>query len=257
MSDQIIQIKGLTVNYKTFGEGEPLLVLHGWGGSSESYLQLKDYLQDSFKLYIPDLPGFGKSEPPKEVWDVSRYMEFANDFATEIGLDKFLFFGHSFGGRVCIKFLNKYPEKVKALILCASAGIKHELTTKQKAGKAVSKIGKKVFKLPGVNKLEKVARKILYKSIGEHDYEKLSSTMKESFKKVIAEDLQPLIKNIKVPTLIVWGKQDGMTPLSDAYIFEKEIEGSKLKVIDEARHGVHKQAPEKLGSYIKEFIKSL
>lgn len=255
MSSQKIQINGLNISYKSLGSGQPLLILHGWGGSSESYNQLSELLKDKFKLYIPDLPGFGESDPPKSAWDVSNYMKFVNEFTDKIGLEQFFLYGHSFGGRICIKFLNKYPKKVKALILCDSAGIKHPLSGRQKMGRALSSAGKRVFSLPLLNRFEKIAQKLLYRSIGEQDYLKTEGELRESFKKVIEEDLQPLIKNINVPTLIIWGKHDKMTPLSDAYIFKKEIPNSTLKIIDEARHGVHLQAPGKVAEFVKEFLK--
>jgi pimeloyl-ACP methyl ester carboxylesterase len=254
MAVKKITLDGIRLRYEEVGKGFPIIFLHGWGGSLQSFDALKKYFIPNYKVYILDLPGFGESATPFEAWDVERYKSFVLDFAEIHNLDQFIILGHSFGGRIIIKLVVDKPEKIKAAILCASAGIKPRKKLRQKLFFAIAKLGKKVFRLPVLNKGQNFARKILYKLVKTKDYLNVSGVMKDTFKKVIAEDLEPLLKKIKVPTLIAWGKNDRTTPLEDAYLMHKLVSDSKLVIIDEAKHGVHFQQPEKLAQAIQEFL---
>ena len=91
ISERQIKINGLNINYKTIGAGKiPIVLLHGWGVSSDRYLKLVGYLSQfsifnfQFSIIIPDLHGFGKSEEPREDWDLDNYVEFVNEFIKKI-----------------------------------------------------------------------------------------------------------------------------------------------------------------------------
>lgn len=272
MEEKQVKIDGLNVNYKTIGAGDvPIVLLHGWGVNSDKYietanqlfLQTKDYGLQA-RIIVPDLPGFGKSDNPPEVWGVDEYVKFVREFIQSIqgqSLDfkskdcPWIMIGHSFGGRIAIKFAAKYPEKLKALILTGAAGIKHLLTARQKAFYAAAKIGKKIFSLPLINRLEKPAEKLLYKVARERDYYQAQGVMKEVFKKVTSEDLAPCLDKIKIPTLLVWGAKDKSTPLADAEIIKLKIVNCKLEIIGEANHSLPYGYPEKFAKIITEFIK--
>lgn len=295
ISENQIQINGLNINYKTVGNGNiPIVLLHGWGVDSEKYIGLMCSLENtrrrhsgmspsidtSFKVIVPDLPGFGKSDEPEENWRLDDYVEFVNEFIEKTSrkggfelvknlLKKFdstktacveeknkpILIGHSFGGRIAIKYAAKYPEKIDKLILTGAAGIKHSLTAKQKIFFIAAKTGKIIFSLPIINNLEKYAQKFLYKATREKDYYKASSKMKEIMKNVLAEDLTDYLDKIKTPTLLVWGKEDKTTPLADGEIMNEKIENSKLVVVDDSNHSLPYQWPEEFARIVEEFIK--
>ena len=284
ISEKQIQINGLNINYKTIGDGKiPVVSLHGWGVSSDKYLELaKQFkIQNSkFKILIVDLPGFGKSDEPNKNWKLDDYVEFVDEFIKKASrkggfelvkdllkkfnpnrglapvtteakpLQKFVLIGHSFGGRIAIKYAVKYPEKIDKLILTGAAGIKHKLTAKQKIFFILAKTGKKIFSLPIINNLEKYARKFLYKAAREKDYYKASPRMKEIMKNILDEDLTGYLNKIKNPTLLVWGREDKTTPLADGEIMNREIQNSKLVVIDDANHSLPYQKPEEFAKII-------
>ena len=125
MEEKTISIKQKQSNFKVAGNGQPVLILHGWGASSSSWEKVQEILSDNnYKVFCPDLPGFGKTEAPEKAWGVSDYVDWVLEFTKTQNLDNFILIGHSFGGRVSIKFANYYPEKIKSLILCDSAGLK-------------------------------------------------------------------------------------------------------------------------------------
>lgn len=259
-----IKIDGLSINYKQIGDGNiPIILLHGWGVDSDKYtetikqlfLQTTNYdLQPV--IFVPDLPGFGKSDNPPKAWGVNDYAEWLKNYAMAINLSSFVLIGHSFGGRVAIKFGVQYPEKLKALVLTGAAGIKHPPTLKQKTFYALAKQGKAVFSLPLLNYLQIPAKKLLYKAAQEKDYYQAQGVMKETLKKVIAEDLTPCLEKTKTPTLLIWGAKDKSTPLSDGRIMHFKIQNSKLKILSDANHSLPYQKPEEFAKIVFEFIKN-
>lgn len=254
-----VKIDDLCINYKIIGDGNiPIILLHGWGISSDKYLETAKQLiiqNSEFTIYMPDLPGFGKSDNPPEVWGVENYVEIVKKLSDILKLEKFILIGHSFGGRIAIKFAAKYPEKLKALVLTGAAGIKHSLTLKQKIFFVLAKAGKAIFSLSLINRLEKSAQKLLYKIAQENDYYETQGAMRKTFKKITDEDLTGYLEKIKTLTLLVWGANDRSTPLADGRLMNLKIVNSKLKIIDDANHRVPYQYPEKFAKIVSEFTK--
>ncbi len=237
----------------------PIIILHGWGRGQQSFEKLKKLLEEKgHQVYSFDLPGFGEEKEPDQPWSVSNYADYVLNFSQTKDLNKFFLFGHSFGGRVGIKFASHYPEKLAGLILCDSAGV----TPRNKVqfgflAKSV-KIGKKIFSLPVIKYFYPFIKKVIYFLTGNRDYYRLQSEiMRETFKKVIAEDLKPYLSDIKIPTLIVWGEKDKATPVSDAKIINEKISNSQLKIFKNIGHNPQLEMPEKLAGVINDFIKNI
>src|SRR3989344_891612 len=100
MTEETIEVKNLKINYKSFGSGKPFLILHGWQSSSDRWMKVGELLQEKYRVIIPDLPGFGKSEEPKEAWSLDSYVDWLLEFTAKVlELNKeFYILGHSFGG---------------------------------------------------------------------------------------------------------------------------------------------------------------
>lgn len=249
-------INNLRTNYKIAGLGPVILILHGWGGSSDSWEKIQEILAEKgYKVICPDLPGFGKSQPPKNPWSVSDYVKWTVDFVQAQGLEKFFLLGHSFGGRVAIKIAAHHPEKVDKLILCASGGIKHEPGLKTKIIFLMAKVGNTIFGQRVLARFKDKAQNLFYVFLRNKDYVKAKGVMRETIKNVLAEDLSSYLPRIGTKTLIIWGKKDKILPVEDAYLFNKNIEGSGLEILPEARHSPHLENPEKLSNIIISFIK--
>ncbi len=234
MESRII-VKNLQVNYKTFGQGKPFLILHGWGSKSDRWEKVGELLaQKNFKVIIPDLPGFGKSQEPQSIWDLNNYVEWVNEFSNLVPelKDEFYLLGHSFGGAISAKFSIKYPQKIKKLFLASAACIRKN-TVAKKVLQKVSKIIKAFSFLP----FYKEFRKVIYKFvIRKSDYAVVEGVMKQIYAKVILEDLSHKLFFIKVPTVIIWGDKDELTPVEYSYLINKKIEGSKLIILPNIKH---------------------
>lgn len=259
MDEQQIQIGNLSVNYKTFGTGKPVLILHGWGGSSDSWVRVSENLEDSgFRAICPDMPGFGKTPEPPRTWTIADYDNFLVEFADKAGLDNFLLVGHSFGGGLSLEFAAAHPQMVRMLVLCDAAIIRGErLGFRQKAAKAAAGAKSLLLAVPIIGGiLYKAGRKIIYRVAGVSDYYQASGVMRETFKNILAEDLTKYASKIGVPVLIVWGKKDNSTPVEDAYTLQHLIVGSKIEIIEETGHNPHRTDPERLARSISDFFKS-
>jgi len=255
MQEKQILIDNLKINYKIAGQGPAILILHGWGGSSDSWVEVQQILAEKgYKVLAPDFSGFGKSVTPPEPWGIKEYVEVVLKFAEKLGLDKFILLGHSFGGRIAIRFTHEYPEKVEKLILCDSAGIKPKTGLKTLIIFWMARIGNAIFSPKHLIRIRDTARNLFYVFLRNKDYVKANGTMKETIKNVLKEDLLPEISQIRTKTLIVWGGADRMVPLKYAHIFKEKIKGSRLEVFPKIGHSPHLEEPEKLAVKILSFI---
>ena len=265
ISEKQIEIDGLTINYQEIGEGiVPVVFLHGWIKDCKKYSPLYNYFleEQKYSVFVPDLPGFGKSDEPKDVWSLDNYVELVDNFIEKVcwqnskeAKKKIIIIAHSFGGRVTIKYAVKYPEKVDRIILTGAAGIKHRLTVKQKILFILAKVGKILFSIPGISCLQNPVQKVLYKIARVKDYQEASLKMKKVMKNVLAEDLTSYLEKIKPATLLVWGKLDKTTLLSDGKTMNQKIKNSKLIIIDDANHSLPYQKPKEFTKSIFEFLK--
>jgi len=203
-------------------------------------------------VFVPDLPGFGKEPPPEKPWAVDDYVNWVNDYDNKNKPNNFFLLGHSFGGRIAIKFATKYPEKLKGLILVSAAGLESEKSVKEISVSILAPYLSKLAFLPGYNFLREFFYRFVLKKT---DYLKAKGTMKETFKKAIGEDLTPLLGTIKIPTLIIWGENDKTLPVTDGYLMNKKIENSRLEIMKGVDHTPQIEAPDLLAQKIIEFIK--
>jgi pimeloyl-ACP methyl ester carboxylesterase len=257
MTEKNIVIDNLRINLKILGEGEPLLILHGWGSSSDSWKDVQRVLASKgYQVIVPDLPGFGKSIPPEEVWGVGNYGHFVLKLMEKLELSQVSLLGHSFGGRVAIKFANQYPERLKALILCDSAGIKQSANTKTSLVYLIARTGNIIFSKRPLRRFKVATQNLFYTLIRNRDYAKANGIMREIIKKVLEEDLLPELSNIRTKTLLIWGERDKLVPVKYAYVFQEKLENSRLEILPKIGHSPHLEVPEKLSEIIVNFLKS-
>jgi len=228
-----------------------VIVLHGWNSQSEKWLSVKQQLEkNKFQVLVPSLPGF-KSKL-NEAWDLDDYVAWLKKYLAGRKLAKPTLLGHSFGGRVAIKFAACYPKLVDKLILVGAAGIRDKrlpAVLKREIFKLVAKAGRAV-PLP----LAGALRRGLYFLARERDYLNAQGSLKETMNKVIGEDLKPLLTKVKIPTLVVWGENDRLVPLSVGKTMAGKIPQAELKILRGVGHSPHLEAPAKLTEKITQWL---
>ena len=221
-------IQGREVHYTVEGEGAPVLILEGWGTDTTVYSSISRLLSSKYTVYTWDFPGFGKSPEPDTPWDVGAYADFTRAFIEYFAFESYTLIGHSFGGRVIFKlFEEDVPQGLSRIILIDSAGVKPADTFKKKVRRTKYKIGRRILERFAPSKVEKYRLKH-----SSADYKAASPMMREVLKKTVSEDLTHLFSRVNVPTLLIWGKNDTATPLSDAKLMEKTIPDAGLVVME-------------------------
>ena len=228
-----------------------LVILHGWQSKIERWQPLVKKLSKNFNVYLPSLPGFGEKKLNK-AWDLNDYVDWLADYLKNKKIENPILAGHSNGGRIAIQYLSK-GGKAEKLILIASAGIKPKPNVKKTLFLIIAKIGKIFFSLPVLNLLKKPASWFLYTLAEEKDYYQAEGCLKRTMANLIKKDLLPVLSKIKIPVLILWGREDKATPLADAYIFKNKIKKSKLIVFDRAGHNLPFAFKDKIAAQIIDF----
>ena len=249
-------VNDLAVSYTDTGQGPVVILLHGWGASATSFEPIRKVLAEHRRVVCLDLPGFGGSQQPDSDWFVADYAKFLSAFLHKIGVTKIAALaGHSFGGRVCIKAVaSKLVEPAK-LVLIDSGGIKESRSLRNRLFKAAAKIGKVATTLPLLRVLRSRLRQRLYKAAGSTDYLE-SGTMKQIFLNAINEDLLPAAAKINLPTLLIWGRNDTVTPLKNGQLMTDTIKGSEMLVVEGAGHYPFIDKPAEVAGVIEEFTRS-
>ena len=248
-------VMGLNINYIERGEGDLVVLLHGWGSNITLFEQSVAILERKYKVVAMDMPGFGESEEPKEPWDVDNYVDFVLEFLKDYNPSKITVLGQSFGGRVIIKMCSReLPFEIQKVILVDAAGVKPKKTLKQKTKQKIYKATKSIYSSDMVQKMFPDALENLRKRNGSADYNAASPVMRQTLVKVVNEDLCHLMPNVKAPTLLVWGTLDDATPLSDALLMEKLMPEAGLVKFEGAGHYSFLECAAQFGRVLASFM---
>ncbi len=215
-----IKINDVDVNYIQYGEGKDVLLLHGWGQNIEMMKPIGDNLSNKCRVTIIDFPGFGDSSEPSVAWTIEDYSNMLEKLVKELKIKKPVIMGHSFGGRVAIRYSAHNP--IEKLVLFGSPCIRVE-----KELPFTVKVLKAIKKLPGMNSLGEYMKKY----IGSRDYKAASPVMRQTLVNVVNEDLSEYAKDIEEPTLLIWGEYDEEAPVEEARMLESIMVDAALIVL--------------------------
>ena len=272
-TDQYIKVKGVKTRYWTAGDKGPvILLIHGFGASVEIWQHNIESLAKLYRVYAIDLVGFGRSDKPEGPYTISMMTEFVDAFMKATGIDKASFVGLSLGGGISLQYALQYPQRVEKLVLVDSAGLGRELIFSMRLmslpiiGELMTKPSRKMaylFFKPAV-----LNSKILKGEFTETYYRLFSLPgAQQAMLKVLRslctifgprqDALHNTMSNlhkITASTLIVWGKQDAVLPLEQAYFAKERIPNSQLYVFDQCGHMPNFEKPEEFNSVVLAFL---
>ena len=262
----LIEVNNYTISYNDVGEGNvPILFLHGFPFDKSMWKGQLDSLKSSNRVIAIDIRGFGKSIDEKTPLTIDLFSDDLRLFMDKLTIQKAIICGLSMGGFIALNAIKRFPERFEALILCDTNCIADTAEVKENRYKAIEQINhdgvtafnekfiKNVFHPDSlINKIELV--------------ENLRAIVFANSKEIVTAGLTALaersetcsgLKSITVPTLIICGKEDAVTPLAQSQFMHEHIQDSSLKIIDNAGHVSNLEHPEEFNKYLIEFLNSL
>lgn len=229
-----------------------ILILHGWGSCAKNWQKVKEGLEKrGCKVFSPDLPGFGENPSLSQVWSIDDYVRWVKKYCEKNNLSQFFLLGHSFGGAIATKYSLKFSGSIKKLILVDPAVIR----VKDLKKKILTKLAK-ILKMFSFLPFYSLLRKAFYKFIVKSDYvdAEIMRETRETYLRVIKEDLSGHLPDISAPTVLIWGKDDKTTPLKDAYSIKERISGAELEILSGIRHNPQTENPELLVKTVLKYL---
>ncbi len=240
-----MNIKDVFVNYIQYGNknGKDVVLLHGWGQNIEMMNPIGKGLESDYHITVIDLPGFGSSSEPTYAYTIYDYYEIVSELLTKLNIDNPVMIGHSFGGRVAIVYAAK--KKVSKLVLLSAP---FRRSTKRNTFKV--RVLKFLKKVPVVKELESFMKT----KIGSSDYRNASPMMRNILVNVVNEDLTGYLKQISVPTLLIWGDLDTAVPIEDAKYAESIMKDAGLVVYEGCTHYAYLERINQTISVLRSFL---
>lgn len=243
------------IYYEKHGKGKKkVLILPGWGNTKNTFSLMINHLKNNYTVYIIDYPGFGNSIFPDKDLDIYDYANIVKGFMKYENITNPVIIAHSFGGRISSILIGKYKIKVDKLVLIDVAGIKQRKSIYKLLKQYIYKLLKKL-KVFIPKRKKNIYLKKLINIFGSSDYKNLNINMYNTFKNIINEDLKIYYKEIKINTLIIWGKNDKSTKLKEGKMINKLITSSKLIIIPYAGHFPYLNYPNIVNKLIYNFVK--
>ena len=222
-----VRVGGINTHYVVAGGGSPLILLHGGANDWSDWKSNIGPLSQYYRVYAPDLVGYGLSDQPEVDYSMDYFVDFLSDFTQALELKRANLAGYSLGGGIALGFALRFPSRVEKLVLVDSTGL----------GKYINPLGR------FIGTLGALARGLR----GNRALPHLKGT-----EQVIFLDMLP---EVQVPTLIVWGKKDIYLPVAYAYAARKLLANSDLHVFPRSGHAPHKQRSEQFNQLVLDFLR--
>ena len=268
-TSHFIQWRGAEIHYTDEGHGIPVMMIHGYGGSHRNFQKLNDSLKDQYRIIRIDLPGFGLSDLPESKEEKIDFLQTYSDFFTfmldTLHTDSVYMIGNSMGGMMAWNAALQHTDKVKKLVLIASAGYDLDKVAKGLSwamnmpsmdfvySKGIplnvyrGSSQKIYYDLSKLNPTEQIINNKLWNRQGNLDaaYRLMRSGQ-------YPDTAQ--IPHITIPTLIIWGKNDKIVPVDHAYRFQRDIKGAELLILDSCGHVPMIERPNETAAAIRKFF---
>jgi pimeloyl-ACP methyl ester carboxylesterase len=242
--------------YLERGEGEAVVLLHGLFGCPENWNDVIDSLSGEFRVLALQFPI--DYQPKRSLYSlctVPQLTEYVREFLDYAGIDRAILAGNSLGGQVAIDFCIKHPARVERLIITGSAG----LFERSLSGGSIPKVcrefvrekASEIFYDPK-HVTEDLVEEI-FEMLGDRNFLRFLLRIAKSTRDYNVKDE---LDKIKIPTLIVWGKNDKITPPTVAYEFEEHLENARLVFLDRCGHTPPIERPIQFSEIARDFLEN-
>jgi pimeloyl-ACP methyl ester carboxylesterase len=264
------RVHGAHVNYAEMGDGPPLVFIHGLSGCWQNWLENIAHLARRHRVIAVDLPGFGESELPREETSIPGYGRFVDAFLGELGIERAALVGNSMGGFIAAETAISHPSRVDKLVLVSAAGLmrvgNRRLAALERAARLFHPATAAVLaRREQLIKRPKLRRRILYGIVRyperiepELVYEVASGAGKPGFMEALNAiwnyDFRDRLPGVSVPTLIVWGHDDRIVPVSGAYEYERLIPDARRVTFPNTGHLPMLERPARFNELVEEFL---
>ncbi len=277
MERRTVKVHGHEIAYRTGGSGPVVLLIHGMAGSSASWKPVLEDLAPHMTYVAPDLPGHGHSDKPRGDYSLGAQAGILRDLLVALGHDRATIVGQSLGGGIAMQLAYQHPERCERLVLVCAGGLGQEVMPVLRALSApgvefVLPVAFQPFVRTGVETVAGWAGKVglrpapatvemwrAYTSLIDADtrtafLHTLRSVVDTKGQRVSARDRLYLAH--EVPTLIIWGEDDPIIPVSHAYEAHEAMPDSRLEVMAGLGHFPHCEDPRAFARVLVDFLSS-
>jgi pimeloyl-ACP methyl ester carboxylesterase len=272
-ASQFLAVKGMQVHYRDEGNPKdtlPLVLIHGTGSSLHTFDAWTANLQSDHRVIRMDLPGYGLTGPfPVRNYALSNYTDFVFQFLNRLGITRCVLVGNSLGGQIAWEFAAAHPEHVQKLILIDAAGYPFESNSVP--------VAFKMARIPVIKELfTYITPKFVVQSSVENVYADSQKVTRELIDRYFELSLRPgnrrafvdrfaaktdpnaiqKIPSINRPTLILWGEQDMLIPVENAFRFHRELPNDTLVILKNSGHVPMEENPRESLLAVQAFLQS-
>jgi len=244
-----VTIDNGVIHYETAGEGVPLILLHGIGSNSRSWRRQFDDLSAYFNVIAWDAPGYGQSSDPVGKPSMEFYAKRLRGLLDALEIKSMFLLGHSFGGVIAQEFYRLNADFVRALILSdtrflGSLSTLHQRLTAIRTMTPAARAAERAPQLLSRRASHQLIREVedTLSEIRPSGYEFAAIALAQS-------DTRDVLRRLRVPTLLIWGSDDEITPL-----WEDVPTGARLEIIANAGHLCYIEQPDRFNAIVREFL---
>lgn len=243
MQNVTLDIRGASVRVMSYGDGAPMVLVHGLAGSTAWWVRNVNVLSRHRAVYLIDLPGFGSMHRYAEQFSVAGSAEWLAGVLSALNLSRPALVGHSMGGLIAAMFAARYPDRVEKLILAAPA---------------IALLHKSVLRylVPLMRQVAYVQPGFLPTLVRDAARAGLLTLLRAS-RELLTIDIKQELANIATPSLLIFGEHDRLVPVSLATKLQSEIPGSCLSVLPRAGHIVMYDQPDLFNKAVIGFLSDL
>ncbi len=249
------------VHYETYGQGKPVVLLHGWLGSWDTWHQTMETLGSHYRAYALDFWGFGESGKKRSSYTVTDFVDLVDQFMDRLGIPSAPIVGHSMGGTVSMSVAIRYPHRAQKVVVVGAPLVGSSLNIFLRLA-GYRPIAFTVYNLPALLRLGiRLASPLIAKDAADwyHMQERdLSRTSLESFLLSIASlrrtDLRPQLNDVRVPVMGVFGKGDNIVDPRQHKVLAAGVPQARVEIMPGSRHFPMLDEPAKFNSLLKSFL---